>query len=109
MPGFDPTAAQAIKAAAAQASKSKAAKKNEKRKEKKQTVTAVSAAEENDSQAAPEAALQRLTLGTSTAEGAAQPVGEDDTRAALEKQIRALRKKVSFSRSRCSPYCQYHA
>ena len=95
VPGFDPAAAQAIKAAAAQASKSKAAKKNEKRKEKKQSVSAVSAAEDCDRQSAPEAALQRLNLGTSTADGVAQPVREDDTRAALEKQIRALRKKVS--------------
>ena len=99
VPGFDPAAAQAIKAAAVQASKSKAAKKNEKRKEKKQTVSAAPSAEECDSQGAPEAAMQRLNLGTSTAEAAVQPVGEDDTRAALEKQIRALGKKVSVGQA----------
>lgn len=101
MPGFDPSAAEAIKAAAAQASKSKAAKKNEKRKQKKQEVAAISCSEASESQAAPDVVLQRLNLGTDTADRVPQPAGEDNDRAALEKQLRALRKRVRRRKTFC--------
>ena len=102
MPGFDPTAAQAIKAAAAQASKSKAAKKNEKRKEKKHADSATASSGSSHLQDPPEAALQRLNLDTKTEDGMQQPAGEDEVRANLEKQIRAFRKKVSCCTSSCA-------
>ena len=96
VPGFDPTAAQAIKAAAAAANKSKSAKKNEKRKEKKQAATSVDASDNCDtvSQSAAEAALQRLDIAADTADRAPEPAMAIDSRAGLEKQLRALRKKV---------------
>ena len=96
VPGFDPSTAQAIKAAAAAAYKSKAAKKNEKRKEKKHATAAAGNPENSDSrsQSAPDEALQRLDLGADTADRATKPANASDERTALEKQLRALRKKV---------------
>ena len=96
VPGFDPSAAQAIKAAAAASNKSKAAKKNEKRKEKKHAAAAVDNLDscDNRCQSAPETALQRLDLGADAADTATEPAKFSEQRAALEKQLRALRKKV---------------
>ena len=104
VPGFDPAAAQAIKAAAAQASKSKAARKNDKRKQKKHEINATASSDVGESEVSPEAALQRLNLGNNTADGAdgaAQLAGESDDRAALEKQVRALRKRVRGCLTSC--------
>lgn len=113
VPGMDPAAL----AAAQQANKLKSAKRNEKRKEKRATEKAAGgAAPDRRSASAADATaarMQQLNLGTSgrgNSSGAApaapaSPAAAADDPTATDRQIRALKKKVSAWQSVATSMC----
>mmetsp|Transcript_2405 Transcript_2405/g.7211 ORF Transcript_2405/g.7211 Transcript_2405/m.7211 type:complete len:193 (-) Transcript_2405:125-703(-) len=98
IPGMDPQALAAAKAANAASLKSKSAKKNEKRKEKRTAAREPGAASATGTDSATAAArsLEQLDLGSggSKAAAAPPPAAAQDPAAEAAKQARALKKKL---------------